>query len=136
MLNASPRQEWLRERASMLRLYVHCLASLISILIAAHFLLSYNLLSPSLFYLLPHSRCRGCLFSLEHTQTHTTVGRTPLDEGSAHCRDLYLTTHKHSQKTNIHAPVRIRTHYPSKRSAADLLDRAATGIGLVEQTWI
>jgi hypothetical protein len=27
--------------------------------------------SPSLFYLLVHSRCPGCLFSLDHTQTHT-----------------------------------------------------------------
>jgi hypothetical protein len=33
-----------------------------------------------------------CLFSLNHTQTHTTVGRTPLDEGSACRRYLYLTT--------------------------------------------
>jgi hypothetical protein len=32
------------------------------------------------------------LFSFDHTQTHTTVGRTPLDEGSARRRDLYLTT--------------------------------------------
>ena len=30
---------------------------------------------------------------LGHTQWHTTVGRTPLDKWSAHCRDLYLTTH-------------------------------------------
>jgi hypothetical protein len=44
--------------------------------------------SPSLFYLPVHSRCRGCLFSLDHTHTHTRVGRTPLDEGSARCRDL------------------------------------------------
>jgi hypothetical protein len=34
----------------------------------------------------------GCLFSLDHTQTHTTAGRTSLDEGSARHRDLYLTT--------------------------------------------
>jgi hypothetical protein len=45
------------------------------------------------FPLLPtQSRCRGCLFSLDHTQTHTTVGRTPLDEGSARRRDLYPAT--------------------------------------------
>jgi hypothetical protein len=43
------------------------------------------------YYLLVHSRCRGCLFSLDHTQAHTTGGRTPLDEGSARRRDLYLT---------------------------------------------
>jgi hypothetical protein len=47
--------------------------------------------SPSLFYLRVHSRCRGFCFSLDHTQTHATVGRTPLDEGSARRRDLYLT---------------------------------------------
>jgi hypothetical protein len=30
---------------------------------------------------------------LDHTQRRTTVGRTPLDERSARCRDFYLTTH-------------------------------------------
>ena len=30
---------------------------------------------------------------LDHTQRRTTVGRTPLDEWSARCRDLYLTPH-------------------------------------------
>ena len=30
---------------------------------------------------------------LDQTQRCTTVGRTPLDEWSARCRDLYLTTH-------------------------------------------
>jgi hypothetical protein len=76
-------------------------------------------LSSLSFPLLPtHSMCRGCLFSLDHTQTHTTVDMTPLDEGSACRRDLYLTTH--SQETNIHAPGVIRTHDPSNRSAADL----------------
>ena len=33
------------------------------------------------------------LMFLDHTQQNTTVGRTPLDEWSAHRRDLYLTTH-------------------------------------------
>ena len=32
------------------------------------------------------------LMFLDHTQRRTTVGRTPLDEWSAHRRDLYLTT--------------------------------------------
>jgi hypothetical protein len=36
-----------------------------------------------LFDLLVHSRCRGVyVISFDHTQTHTTVGGTPLDEGS------------------------------------------------------
>ena len=43
------------------------------------------------------------LMFLDHTQRRTTVGRTPLDEGSARRRDLYLTTHD-THKTNIHAP--------------------------------
>ena len=30
---------------------------------------------------------------LDHTQRRTTVCRTPLNEWSARCRDLYLTTH-------------------------------------------
>ena len=35
---------------------------------------------------------------LDHTQRHTRVGRTPLDEGSARRSDLYLVT-LHSQET-------------------------------------
>jgi hypothetical protein len=60
---------------------------------------------------------RVFIFTWSHS--HTTVGRTPLDEGSAHRRDLYLTTQT-LYRTNIHAPGGIRTHDPSKRSAADL----------------
>jgi hypothetical protein len=74
---------------------------------------------PSPFYLLVLSKCRGFSFSLDHTQTHTTVGKTPLDEGSARRRDHYLTTQT-LHKTNIHAPGGIRTHHPSNRTAADL----------------
>jgi hypothetical protein len=59
------------------------------------------------------------LFSLDHTQTHTTVGRTPLDEGSARRRDLCLTRQT-PYKTNTHAFGGIRTHDPIKRLAADL----------------
>jgi hypothetical protein len=51
------------------------------------------------------------VISLDHTQTHTTVGRTPLDERSARRRDLYLTTQT-LYKTNIHAPDGIRNHDP------------------------
>jgi hypothetical protein len=78
-----------------------------------------SFLSPSLFYILVHSRWRVFLFSLDHTQTHTTVGRTPLSEGLARRRDLYLTTQT-LYKTNIHAPGGIRTHDPSKSSSVDL----------------
>jgi hypothetical protein len=53
---------------------------------------------------------------LDHTQRHTTVYRTPLDEWSTRRRDLYLTT----QQTDIHAPGEIRTHNLSRRAAANL----------------
>ena len=44
-------------------------------------------------------RWRG-LTASDHTQGHNTVGRTPLDEGSACHRDLYLTTHNtHNRQT-------------------------------------
>jgi hypothetical protein len=57
----------------------------------------------------PHSR--GFVIT-----QHATVSRTPLDEWSARCRDLYLTTHT----TNIHAPGGIWTHDHSRRVAVDL----------------
>jgi hypothetical protein len=61
-----------------------------------------------------------CDFTWSHSDTqHSTVCRTPLDEGSACLRDLSLTTQT-LYKTNIHAPGGSRTHDPSKRSAADL----------------
>jgi hypothetical protein len=56
---------------------------------------------------------------LDHTQRSTTVGRTPLDEWSAHRRDLYLTT-QHSQQTNTHATGDIRTYDLSRQAAANL----------------
>ena len=79
------------------------------------FVLSF-FLSPTSFYL-TMVRSRGVI-AFDHTQGHTTVCRTPLDEGSARRRDLYLTT-QHSQQTNIHAPGGIRTLNPSRRSTSD-----------------
>ena len=58
------------------------------------------------------------------TLIHTTVGMTPLNGWSARRRDLYLTTQKHSQETDIHASVGIRTRISSKRTAADPLHRS------------
>ena len=48
-----------------------------------------------------------------------TLVRTPLDEGSARCRDLYLTAHTNKRHTSM-PPGGIRTRNPSKRVAADL----------------
>jgi hypothetical protein len=54
------------------------------------------------------------------TLRHTTFGRTPLDEWSARRRELYMTDSvQNSQETDIHAHCRIRTHNPSKQTAAE-----------------
>jgi hypothetical protein len=53
-------------------------------------------------------------------RARTTVGRTPLDEGSARHRDLYLATHNTHKGQVIHSPGGIRTRNPSQGAAADL----------------
>jgi hypothetical protein len=51
------------------------------------------------------------------TLRHTTLGRTPLDEWSAHAE---TSTWQHTTlTTDIHACAGIRTRHPSKRAAAD-----------------
>ena len=53
-----------------------------------------------------------------HTHVDTyMLGRTPLDEGSARLRDLYLYNTQHSQVANIHVLSEIRNNGPSKRAA-------------------
>jgi hypothetical protein len=80
----------------------------------------------------PISVSRFCNFFWSHIWD-TTVGRTPLDEGSARRRGLCLTTTQHSQETNIHTPGGIRTHDPSKRAAENPRLRPRDHwIGLVE----
>jgi hypothetical protein len=74
--------------------------------------------SPCLFYLLT--------VDVEVSAFHLiTLRHTPQSVGRLWTRDqpdaeTYLTTQTHTQETNIHAPDGIRTHDPSKRSAADL----------------
>jgi hypothetical protein len=58
----------------------------------------------------------SCLTFLDHTQQHITVGRTPLDEGSARRLDLYSTT-QHSTRDKHLCGIRISNS--SKRAAAD-----------------
>jgi hypothetical protein len=77
-------------------------------------LLFYWLLQPTLRVL-----ASTVLRFRDHTQGHTAVGRTPLDEWSARRRDLYVTNTQHSQQTNIHALGGIRTRNSSRRAVAD-----------------
>jgi hypothetical protein len=58
---------------------------------------------------------------LDHTQRHTTVGRTPVDEWSARRRHLCLTTHNTQNRQTSMPPVGFEPH--------DLSRRAATGTG-------
>ena len=69
-----------------------------------------------------------CTLSLSVTHTHT-IGRNPLDEGSARCRDLYLTTHNtHNRQTSI-PPTGFEPAIPaSERPQTRSLDRAASHI--------
>ena len=61
---------------------------------------------------------------LHHTQWHTTVPRTLLDEWLAHCRDHYLTTHNTDIRQTPMPPGWIWTHSLSRRAAADLCLRS------------
>jgi hypothetical protein len=73
---------------------------------------------------------------LDHIQRNTTVGRTPLDEWSARCRDLYLTTHNtHNRQTSM-LPVRFEpTISAGERLQIYALDRAANGTGCTCIYW-
>jgi hypothetical protein len=70
------------------------------------------------------------LFSLDHTQAHTTLGRTPLDEGSGRRKDLYLTTQTMYKRQTSMSPVGFEPTIPaSARTQTYALDRAATKNG-------
>jgi hypothetical protein len=64
---------------------------------------------------------------LDHTQRRTTVGRTPLDEWSAHRKDLYLTKHNtHNRQTSMLLVGFEPTILTGERPQTYALDRAAT----------
>ena len=66
----------------------------------------------------------------DHTQGHNSVGMTPLDEGSACRRELYLATHNiHNRQTSM-PPVGFKPAIPASDWPQILaLDVSATGIG-------
>ena len=68
--------------------------------------------------------------SRSHTHRRTTVGRTPLDEWSARCRDLYLTTHNtHNRQTSMPPAGFELTISAGERPQTYALDRAVTETG-------
>jgi hypothetical protein len=71
----------------------------------------------------PHCR------SFTVTIRHTTIGRAPLDEGSARCRHLYLTTHNSYKRQTSVPSAGFEPAIPaSDRPQTRALDRAATGV--------
>ena len=64
------------------------------------------------------------------TLRHTTLGRTPLDKGSAPRRDLYLTTDNTHKRQRSKPPARFEPAIPANEQPRnDVLDSAVTGIG-------
>jgi len=67
-----------------------------------------------------------------HSVTHIAIGRNPLDEWSAWCRNLYLTTNSTDKRQTSMPPAGFQPAIPaSERPQTHALDRAATGIGSV-----
>jgi hypothetical protein len=68
--------------------------------------------------------------SRSHTIRHSTLGRDPLDEGSAHRRDLYLITHNTHKRQTSMPPTFFEPAIPAnERPQTHASDSAATGIG-------
>jgi hypothetical protein len=90
--------------------------------------------SPSLFCLLT-AGVEVVYFHLI-TLRHTTVGRTPLDKGSARRRDLYLTTQTQYKRQTSMPPVGFEPTIPaSAPPQTHALDRSTTGIGWIYAGW-
>jgi hypothetical protein len=80
---------------------------------------------------------KASLFSRFHEHRLITLGRTPLDEGSARRRNLYLTTYNtHERQTAIIPAGFEPTIAESEGPQTHALDRVATRIGLGSLTWI
>jgi hypothetical protein len=64
------------------------------------------------------------------TLRHTSLGRSPLDERLARCRDLSLATHNTNRRETSMSLAGFETAIPgSERPETHALDRATTGIG-------
>jgi hypothetical protein len=57
---------------------------------------------------------------LDHTKRRTTLGRTPLDKGSARRKEPLSDNTQHPQETDTHAPGGIRTHNLKSQATADV----------------
>ena len=63
------------------------------------------------------------------------IGKSPLDDGSAHRRDLYMTTyHTHKRQTSMPSAWFEPAILATERPQTHAIDRAASGIGLMIAT--
>jgi hypothetical protein len=76
--------------------------------------------SPSLCYLLVHSRCRGFLWFHLITPKHTPQLVGLLWTSDRPVAETSTSQHQHCTETNIHAPGGIWTQDPRKHSTGDL----------------
>jgi len=75
--------------------------------------------------------CVEVIIALDHTQTHK-LGKTPLNEGSALRRDLYLTTHNTPNRQTSMSSVGFEpTMTPNERPQTHALEHAVIQIGLI-----
>ena len=81
-------------------------------------------------FLSTHCRCEGLLLYLTTLSSRHAPGRDPLDEGSAHCIDLYLSTHTTHMRQIPMFPAGFVPEIPKyERLQIRALGRAAT-VGL------
>jgi hypothetical protein len=79
---------------------------------------------------LPH--CWGFAIALRHT----TIGRTPLDEESTRCKNLYLTSHNNHRRHRSMPPRGFEPAIPAiLRPRIHASDRKAIGIGEIWYHW-
>ena len=100
-----------------------CINNILSFFLSFFLPSLVGLLLPTIFC------CRGLLLhlvTLNETYTHSRpLGRTPLDEESASCRDLYLITRNMHNRQQDTDPKSQPTSHPQTIA----IDRAVTGIG-------
>jgi hypothetical protein len=80
------------------------------------------------------ARAASFLRFLDHTQWHITFGRTPLEQGSARRRALYLATHSIHKKKTSNPPAGFEPAISAIGRRPFVSDRSATGIGSAKIT--
>ena len=99
----------------------------VALLLTVFVFCSFVLIVTSFCILIVDVECYCC--TLSHARTHI-LGTTRLDKGSAHYRDVYLTTHNINKRQTSMPPARFEITIPaSERPQTHTLGPAATGIG-------